>query len=194
MKSEFAAVDTTARNRALLRKRRTLRGITLIEVLISLFIFAMMGLMFSAVIPTALRSAKSTGSYGHAMTIATRKVDQLLEAGFNRLDTTNLRTLGIVDNTTPTTSTGANGTITTYTFTDNDTASNSNNPDNLRQYFPSGATGTIRIEPWAPGMYTLNGTTQPMLMQATVTITWREATGPIQNYSVSTLITRMAVP
>lgn len=173
--------------------KRYQRGITLIEVLIAIFIFAMMTMMFAAVVPSSLRSARYAATYGHAVETANRKLDQLLEAGYNRLDTADLQSLGIIDSTAPTTSSNSYGAITTYTFTNNNTSSNANNPDNLSSYFPGGATGTIRIESWGPSVATLNSSTAYMMDMATVTISWRDAGGALQSYAMSTVIPQMTI-
>lgn len=178
-------------NRSGYKHRRYRSGITMIEIILSLFILGTMALMFSAIVPSALRSSRYTGSYSQALTICNRKMDQLLEAGFNRMDTTNLKSLGIIDSTAATVGSNAGGTTNTYYFTNNNTAINTSNPDNLLTYYPNGATGTIFIDNWVPGKATLNNQLQPMLYRATVKVTWRDAAGAQQSYSLTSLIPRM---
>jgi Flp pilus assembly protein TadG len=176
-------------------RKRPIRGFTLFEVILALFIFLMMSLMFSAVVPTAARSARYGNSYNYAVALAQRKVDQLQEAGWGKLNETDLRSLGIIDASAGV----SNGTATTYSFTTNNTATNAANADNLAQYFPGGTspatrpTGTIRVEPWAPSTVFVGGVPQDTLKRITVTISWRDARGAPSSFSISSLVTRMTL-
>ena len=178
------------------RKRGcTSRGITILEVVLALFIFLMMTMMFSAVVPTAARSARYSNSYNYAVALCQRKVDQLQEAGWGKLNVTDLQTLGIIDSSGATT----DGAATIYSFTNNISATNSANADNIAQYFPGGTnpdtrpTGTIRIEPWADSTIWVAGAPQDTLKLVTVTIAWRDARGALSTFSISSLITRMTL-
>jgi len=164
-----------------LKARTRRRGaFTLIEVMFAVFIFAMMALMFSAVIPTAARSSRFGNSYVQAATLAQHKIDQLQEAGYNRVTGPFLQTLNITETQGTTTGTAPNTTVTASFTTE----------DNLLSYFPAGATGTVVITPWTPSW---NATTSEYtIMQATVTIRWREAGRNQQSeYKMSTLLTKM---
>jgi type II secretory pathway pseudopilin PulG len=144
----------------------------LIEVLFSLFIFMMMTLMFAAVIPAAVRNSRYSSSYAQAVQLAQHKIDQVRDAGFAKCDGTTLKTLNIIDSATPI---YTNGTTNRYAFT---------TTDSLLSYFPSGATGTVTIEPWAPS-YT--GATYT-IMRVQVDFTWRDAGGPTSSYSTATVV------
>jgi hypothetical protein len=176
-------------------RRRTTRGLTMLEVVLSLFIFLMMSLMFSAIVPTAARSARYGNSYSYAVALCQRKVDQVQEAGWGKLNATDLRSLGIIDNTTPTT----DGTAQIYSFTINTSATNASNADNLASYFPGGTnpatrpTGTIRIEPWADSTIFVAGSPQDTLKRITVRIAWRDARSGASSFSISSLVTRMTL-
>jgi Tfp pilus assembly protein PilV len=175
--------------------RRRLAGTSIMEVILALFIFLMMSLMFAAVVPTAAQTSRRSNSYNYAVAIAQRKVDQIQEAGWSKLNETELRALGIIDASAGV----ADGTATVYTFTQNNTATNANNPDNLSSYFPGGtaaatrATGTIRIEPWAPSNVTLGAVTQDTLKRVTVTISWQDARTARGRFSITSLVTRMTL-
>jgi Tfp pilus assembly protein PilV len=168
-------------------------GFTIIEVTLALFIFLMMTLMFAAVVPTAARNAQYANTYAYAASICQRKLDQLTEAGWDKLDQADLQNLGIIDNTPATT----DGAAVIFTFTNNTTSSNANNPDNLDQLFSGGTNsstrpvGTIRIEPWATT--TIAGTPTPVLSKVTVTISWRDGRGVPQSFSIITLMTKMSL-
>jgi hypothetical protein len=167
------------------------------EVVLALFIFLMMTMMFAAVIPTAARSARYANSYGVAAAICQRKLDQLAEAGFGKITPTDLHALGIVDKTAPTT----DGTATVYTFTDNTSANNPNNPDNLDGYFPGGtnpatrATGTLCVDQWTQGQGYQYVSNSPIvvLYKVTVTVSWRDAAGVPQSLSMNSLISRVTL-
>jgi Tfp pilus assembly protein PilV len=177
------------------RRNRPIQGLTLFEVILALFIFLMMSLMFSAVVPTAARSARYSNSYNYAVALCQRKVDQLQEAGWGKLNETDLRSLGIIDATPEAT----DGAAKIYSFTSNISATNPNNADNIAQYFPGGTnaatrpTGTIRVEPWTPSTVYIGGSPQDTLKRVTVTIAWRDARGAPSSFSISSLITRMTL-
>ena len=180
-----------------MRSRAWCRGFTIIEVMLALFIFLMMTLMFAAVVPTAARSARYANAHAYAAVICQRKIDQLTEAGWDKLNQTDLLSLGIIDSTPATT----NGNATIYYFSDNNSSGNTNNPDNLNQFFSGGTnsatkpTGTIRIEPWSEGnaTVTIGGVPTTVLDKVTVTIAWRDGRGAPQSFSMTTLMTRIAL-
>ncbi len=160
--------------------RRLRRAFTLVEVMFALFIFVMMALMFSAVIPTAARSSKFGNSYIQAATIAQHKVDQLQAAGYTQVYGAGaaLQGLNITENAGTTTGTAPNATLTASFTTE----------DNLLSYFPAGATGTIVITPWAPSWNAARS--EYTILQAVVTVRWRDATRQQSEYKMSTLLTK----
>jgi len=152
------------------------RGFTLIEVIFAIAIFLLMGLMIAAVVPTAVRSARQGNTYALATSLVRHKIDQLQKAGYDKMNGPGLgqNDTDIVDGTP--TNANANGTA--------DITFNFATTDKLAQVFPSGATGTIRVKPYSPSV---SGTTASVI-QATVTVTWREAGRPVSSVSMTTLI------
>lgn len=180
---------------SLRHKRQYSRGLTLIEVLLAAFIFLMMALMLASVLPAAARHTRYSATYSQAVALCQRKMDQVQEAGWGKLNEADLRALGIIDSSAGV----SEGTATVYSFTRNDSASNSKNADNLSSFFPGGTnpetrvTGTIRIEPWESGYVTVNGNAEPSMMKVTVRIDWREAKRGQSSFSMTSLISRMTV-
>ncbi|MBC8139480.1 MAG: hypothetical protein H8F28_26680, partial [Fibrella sp.] len=60
-------------------RRSRIRGFNLIEVLIAAFILVAMALMFAAVVPTTMRSVKTSSYYTLAAMVAQRKIEQLVD-------------------------------------------------------------------------------------------------------------------
>lgn len=152
------------------RKSRTALG--LIEVIFALFLFMMMALMFAAVIPVATRSSKYSSSYSMASQIAQHKVDEIREAGYAKCNGAGLDSLDLIDSATAIQTVG---TAETFSFT---------TTDNLLSYFPSGATGTVTIDNYAPS----STGTGFNIRQATITITWRERGAPTSSFSTTALV------
>lgn len=175
--------------------KKRLHGLTLIEVLLAAFIFLMMALMLASVLPAAARNTRYSATYSQAVALCQRKMDQLQEAGWGKLNEADLRALGIIDSNVGTT----DGAATLYSFTQNDSPPNNNNADNITSFFPGGTNvetrvlGTIRVEPWESGYVTVNGNLEPSLMKVTVRIAWREAKGGQSSFSMTSLISRMTV-
>jgi type II secretory pathway pseudopilin PulG len=153
-------------------RSRKMRGIGMIEVLFSLFIFVMMTLMFAAVVPAAVRNSRYTSSYAQAVQLAQHKIDQVRDAGFAKCDGASLNTLGVIDSATPI---YTNGTTNRYSFTTR---------DNLLSYFPAGATGTLTISPWEPSY---NGASYT-IMHVQIDLAWRDAGGAASSYSTATVV------
>jgi len=78
------------------RARKT-RGNTLVEVVISIFIVAGAALVFSALIPPAVKTEKMVGNYQQATSLVQHKIDQLRAVGWGRLNYSELKDAGIVD-------------------------------------------------------------------------------------------------
>lgn len=173
-------------------RRPHVAGLSLIEVVMSLFIFLMMALLVAVVLPVATRNTRYSNTYSHAVSIGQRKIDQLQEAGWSKLNATDLFNMGVIDSSTPNT----DGNVTIYTFTNNNgTNTAAKSFDNIQDYFPGGSavTGTIRIEPWENGNVVINSTTQSVMRKATVTLTWKEATGPTQTFMMTALISQVSM-
>jgi hypothetical protein len=178
-----------------LQHARRVRGLTLIEVLLAAFIFLMMTLMLASVLPAAARHTRYSATYSQAVALCQRKMDQVQEAGWGKINEYNLRELGIIDNSPGV----VDGLATLYSFTENDSPPNTNNADNITSFFPGGTrvnsrvNGTIRVEPWESGYVTVNGNPQPSLMKVTVRLAWRESKGAQSSFSMTSLISRMTL-
>lgn len=160
-------------------RRRRQRGFSMMEVALSLVIFAMMTLMFGAVLPVAVRGANHGNNYSQAAALAQRKIDQLHAAGYSRVSDPGdgtaypqLFAQKIVDGQNGPNSAG----VGSYDFTAVDHLTGAGG------FFPPGSTGTIAVSPYT-------GTSAGQVAQATVTITW---TGNVPgSYTVSALIISM---
>lgn len=79
------------------------RGFTLVEPLVGIFILALTGAMFYALMPTATKTGKMVGNSSQAASLVQHKIDQLRGVGYGRLTYKELSNAGIVD-TSPNTS------------------------------------------------------------------------------------------
>lgn len=82
--------------------RRGRRGLTLIEVMVALFIFALLTILFASSLVVGKSAATINGQYAQAISLAQHKIDQLRAVGYGRLTYTELDDAGIID-ATPTT-------------------------------------------------------------------------------------------
>lgn len=145
----------------------------MVEVMLSMMIFLMMILIFSAVFPFALRTAEFSNNYSQAALLAQHKIDQLENAGYSRLDYTDLSNLGIIDTT---------ATSSPYSFTSVD---NLVGGGTSTGYFPAGSTGTVSIVDY----HTLNsGIPAGNMDYVTVTIKWVSYTGDTGTYTASAIM------
>ncbi len=80
-------------------QRGRLRGFTLVEVMIAMFVFALVTIIFSATLIVSKASSKMNGQYAQAISIAQHKIDQLRAVGYGRLNYTELEDAEIVDST-----------------------------------------------------------------------------------------------
>jgi type II secretory pathway pseudopilin PulG len=155
------------------RGKQSRQAFTLVEVTLSLIVFMMMILVFAAVFPFAVRTAQFSNDYAQASLLAQHKIDELLAAGYNRMDFTDLSGLGIIDaatNTSP------------YTFTGVD---NLDGGGAATGYFRPGSSGTITIVDFN----TVNASIQPGKMDyATIKLTWTSVTGSTSSYSASVVL------
>lgn len=207
------------KNYKLRGQRRNNRGFNLIEVLIAVFILALMAMMFAAVVPTTLRSVNTSKYFNLASTIAQRKLDQLIDpsvgyksltpAGLGGTVLTNATTAGACDWNDPVpvilAGTAPNGVAPAKT--DYRMVGYFTKIDGLRRYKQDGTDacrtmssqnslpgddeveGKILIEGWQGKTATA---TDAALMKATVTISWHVAGRPKSTYTNSTLISRVS--
>jgi type II secretory pathway pseudopilin PulG len=178
------------------RRRGRAQAFTLIEVSLALIVFLMMTLMFAAVFPTAMRAGELSNRYSQASLLAQHKLNQLRQAGYAKLDYTDLNGLGFVDTmSSPPTSYPC---IFSFTQSD-DLVPNSNG----KGYFPSGTVGTITISNYESATTPTSSTlpvnspalagsntsiTSGNMKLVTVTISWPGQGGANGSYTASTMI------
>jgi Tfp pilus assembly protein PilV len=66
--------------------RHAERGITLVEVLVALLLFAVGTLALASLIPTGTKSVSSSGEHTRASELAAWKIEQLLDTPYNHPD------------------------------------------------------------------------------------------------------------
>ena len=163
-------------NRSQSRKRGG-SGFTLVELMISLFVFGMMVLLFGATFPVATRAGHVGANYAQASLLAQQKIDQLRDIGFSGMTGSALYGRSITDSATP----NSDG---SFSFTVVDDLIN--NGSNIG-YFPAGSTGKI----WISQALTSAGTNAPSLAQAvqvTVTIACQGGTQSPGSFTTHTII------
>ena len=72
-------------------------GYTLLEVTLSLFVFAVAVVIFAGTVPTAAKTAYLSGQYAQATSLCQHKIDQARAVGYGRLNYTELSDAGIID-------------------------------------------------------------------------------------------------
>jgi prepilin-type N-terminal cleavage/methylation domain-containing protein len=147
------------------RRPKARSGFTLIEVVIAMIIFLMMVLMFAAVFPIAVRGAIFSNNYAQAVALCQHKMDQLRDAGWNKMDYADLNNDGIVD-----TAAAGNQSI-------------ANTTDSLAGFYPTGCTGTIKVTTDA-------NVASNTVDDVQVTITWTTASGGNSSYTLYGMITK----
>lgn len=182
MKPRNDQAQFPAWNRRNIRQRNKARqgGFTIVEVALSLIVFAMMAMMFGAVFPMAVRGAQYSSNYAQATLVAQHKLDQLRSAGYKRATTASgLLALNIIDSTTA----NADG---SYNFAATD---NLVSTGTVKGFFPVGSTGTVTISD-----YTGSGVPSGTVAYVTVKIKW--VGGGVSNgsYTLSTMISSAALP
>jgi type II secretory pathway pseudopilin PulG len=168
-------------------------GFTLMEVMLSIGIFLMMTLLFTAAFPLVTSQAQAGNNNNQAAMLAEHKLDQLRSAGFTVLQSPNgnssdpsqtLQSLGIIDG-----SPSANTVPYTADFTTVDNLAITSGTSS--GYFPAGATGTLSVQdassvapPGGAPVASIPGG----LYLVTVTIKWPSTLVVGGTYSASTLI------
>lgn len=92
--------SASERTRMTLRSARS--GFTLVEVLVSLAVFAAITLIFATSVPLVEKASHVNGQYAQAISLCQHKIDQIRAVGYGRLNYQELADAGIID-TTPTT-------------------------------------------------------------------------------------------
>lgn len=105
---------------------RRKRGGALIDVIFTLFILGTIGTIFSATLPTAIKSSKQAQQYKIATAIAQRKMEQLRAMNYESLTQPHLASAQVID---------PDSYSSPYEFTD---------VDNLTTQLPGGA-GTLTV-------------------------------------------------
>lgn len=90
-------MSTTNKPAAARIRRRTRRGFTWIEVLISIAIVALCGTMFAALMPMSAKTQTMVECYQQATSLAQHKIDQLRAVGYGRLTYDELSDAEIID-------------------------------------------------------------------------------------------------
>lgn len=124
------------------------RGFTLVEVMIALFVFALVMVLFAMSLVMAKQASKLNGQYAQALSLAQHKIDQLRAVGYGRLVYTELDDPQNIIDAVPTTS--------PYSFV---------GVDEVANYLPN-PTATLAITD-ATGSYDSS-----RVKLVTVTITW----------------------
>ncbi len=154
----------TSSKRSRIRPRRMTRGFTLAEVGLATAILLLMGILFSAAVPSVLRAPQFSNNYAQAGELAQHKIDQLRASGYNALSQpVQLQGLGIINGVNPDKS---------YDFTVS---------DSLGSYFPNGSTGTVALvaDPNAPAH---------TVVDVTITINWTGNATHAGTYVTRTMI------
>ena len=137
---------------------RSKKGIGLIDLMITLFLLATAGAIFSAAFPTALSASRQGREYKMATAIAQRKMEQLRSVGYESLTQPLLASASVID---------SNSSASPYTFT---------SVDSLASQITSG-TGTLSIIDISPG-----------LKRVRITITWLSNSNEQRSIQVTSLI------
>jgi prepilin-type N-terminal cleavage/methylation domain-containing protein len=167
------------------RKERSQQGFTMMEVILSLFIFTLMALIVTAAIPISARSIRYGNDYVQAATLAMHKVNQVQEAGYANMNRSLNGTYLVVDTNGSLPNSNTNGTASgTASFTLR---------DNLSSYFVGGVSdpaGILSIAPYAPSMSVVGGVTSYSVIEVTIEVRWRDVRGKQQNYFTKTLVSK----
>ena len=164
-------------------------GFTLVETMISLFVFGMMTLLLGTVLPTLTRGQTSGRCYAQSALLGQHKIDQIRQGGFTKLTAPQLASAGLIDtnaDTTPMTATNPAGLpsgTTSYSFTSVDGLVDSGTS---KGFFPPGSTGVLSLSP-ALGAQGGNAPSTTQAWQVTVTISWTGA-GPQSVWATHTII------
>lgn len=136
------------------------RGSMLVDVMVTVFLLGIAGVIFSASFPSGIACTRKAQNYKMATAIAQKKMEQLRAMNYELLDHPHLFSAGAIDSS-PSES--------PYSFTQ---------VEDLASQLP-GAAGSLRIRD-------ISGA----LREAVITITWREKTGaPLRRVTLTSMFT-----
>ena len=147
-------------NHRRLRQPRRVRGFNLIEMVISIAVFALIMLLFAALFPVATRGSGEARAYAQAALLSQRKIDQMRQIGYSKLNAQSLRAANIIDATS-----NADG---TFSFSRVDSIVDYNPKQG---FYPAGTVASISLTQPLPQQ----GSNAPPLSRAvlvTVRIAW----------------------
>lgn len=158
------------------------RAFTLLETVFALIVFAMMGLLFSAVLPVSQRAARVNAHYAQAAALAQHKIAQVRAAGFSSLQSpSTLAALGIIDSGTATSQ--AVPYTASFLAADHLIADSSGNG-----LFTNGTTATIAVSDYASVSPSVPAGTVSIV---TVKLNWLGDASSSGSYTMSGLIIQM---
>lgn len=147
-------------------RRRRVAGFTLAEVVLSIFLLAVVAVVFGALYPTSQRLGGNTKWRATALLLAERRMEAIKLLGYGNLTYDGLRAYGLIDaspNTSP------------FSFTNTDSAQN----ESPARLLPQG-TGEIVVEDVAWDV-----------KRVTVRVRWQGANNRSQAVELRTLVTNL---
>ncbi len=161
---------------------KSYRGFTLLETVFALTIFAMMGLVFSAVLPVSLRGSRINSHYAQAAALTQHKIAQIRAAGFVATQNpASLSGLGILDS--------GSATSLAVPYTASFAASDHLGADGSGNgIYPAGTTATVTVTDYATQNSSVPAGT---VDSVTVTVQWPQSTVSGGSYTMSGLIIQM---
>ena len=163
----------------------------LIEAVFALFLLLLMALLLASTLPISARSARMSADYIAAQALVNKKITQLQNAGYGKINGPSLGQGGeaIVDGapTLPTATKNAGGDQSfAFPFTVADSLQTLVGVNAATG--ANAAVGTIAFEPYLPSAATASGVTTYSLIRATVSVRWADSRGKLHQASGSTLI------
>lgn len=150
-----------------MRKSRSKRGFSLVEVLFGIFLAGLCAMVLAATMPVANNARGMANNQNAALSIAQKQMEAIRSAGYPNLTPDRLATLGLIDSASPVATN-------VYSFTNVD-------------------SGQLD----SPGVKLANGTGRMLLEQVgldlrrvTLTLSWRER-GRTRTISVGTMVANL---
>jgi hypothetical protein len=172
------------------------RGYLLLEALFGMFLLLLMAMLLAATLPISARSNTLGADAVAAQALVSRKLAQLQQAGYGKLNGPSLGENGdsIVDGTpaNPTASVNADGSQNArFEFTRIDAIG-----EKLGADIQTGVTqpeGLLFLSPYAPAATVVDGRTTYPLVRATAVVRWSDSRGQRHFASGTTLIPKAKV-